>query len=414
MEQADNEEEAIAALNRLCDQATAVVPSLGEEECEGDIRVEVGCPQGYVLRTISEEDVAVLESDAECVRKLLGWKLGAVIISAMDKFSSAKVQHACVEALHCIATSLDTTPSDKALLLSSFCDQLDCVECGLSPFHKYVYRRAWEQSDVCDKLLGGVPLLRVSSSSELTFADIDHDTDCALPDFFSAICDFARLGWATELVGSGALNIVTMVVKLLSPHTSTSANTIDFTLVACYNAVHHLLDVRQNGWDTKFFSDATYYETLTTALLDELITEARRTLVKHPISTHGGIQMRSHALCALEAAYQMQANLCQLETSYLCRLEMDGAFADPALRDPRRRPAGAFFDYRNSASESASAPIAGASAAAASASAPVSVGSVACGVSCDATQEDEDDEGEGAVMATAPDDPSDCLLESSN
>ena len=53
----------------------------------------------------------------------------------------------------------------------------------------------------------------------------------------------------------------------------------------------------------------------------------------------------SHALCALEAAYRMQANLCQLETSDLCRLEMDGAFADPALRDPRRRPAGAFFDY---------------------------------------------------------------------
>ena len=89
MEQADNEEEAIAALNRLCDQATAVVPSLGEEECEGDIRVEVGCPQGCVLRTISEEDVAVLESDAECVRKLLGWKLGAVIISPLRFLTSS-------------------------------------------------------------------------------------------------------------------------------------------------------------------------------------------------------------------------------------------------------------------------------------------------------------------------------------
>jgi hypothetical protein len=59
-----------------------------------------------------------------------------------------------------------------------------------------------------------------------------------------------------SLVGSGALGVVVVVANLLSPHTSSreTNTTSHFTLQACYDAVPHLLDVRQNnGWDPDFF-----------------------------------------------------------------------------------------------------------------------------------------------------------------
>ena len=259
LEQADNEDQAFAALSRLRDETAATYFSgkgvVSDERREGDVEV-AGYP-GFCLRTISGEEIALLESGEEAARKLLGWKVGAVIMLTMSQFGSTQVQHACVEALFSISNPLDATPSDTALLLSSFCDELD-YECrGMGPF---AYCRAWGQSDVCVKLLGAVPLLRGSSSSvvrgDLTAADIDDETDCYLPDFMAAIGHFARMGWAMALVGSGALGVMVVVANLLSPHTSSreTNTTSHFTLQACYDAVPHLLDVRQNnGWDPDFF-----------------------------------------------------------------------------------------------------------------------------------------------------------------
>lgn len=68
-------------------------------------------------------------------------------MSTLGQFGSTKVQYACVEAPFSISNPLDATPSDTALLLSSFCDELD-------------YEGRWKGGLCIPQSLGSVGRLR--------------------------------------------------------------------------------------------------------------------------------------------------------------------------------------------------------------------------------------------------------------